>query len=130
LSGFGPSSDGSYSDFTPGLTLGETSTTSVAAAAAGGGGGGDKVVQTGLTPGSYATAIGWDCDGGTEGSAKRILIGTRRLGNYNEYALLSPNATVSTTGGGKAKSSSSSSPFDAKAVEFMIDDGDSDPIDR
>ena len=56
LRGFGPSSDGSYSDFTPGLTLGETSTSSVAAA--GGGGGDDKVVQTGLTPGSHCRWMG------------------------------------------------------------------------
>ena len=124
LSGFGPSADGSYSDFTPGLTLGETSTSSSAAA---GSGGDDKVLQTGLTPGSYVTAVGWDSDRGTEGSTKRILLGTS-FGELYEYALLSPNATAS-TGGGKAKPSSSSSPFDAKAGEIMTDDGDNDPID-
>jgi len=74
------------------LTLGETSTLSVAAAA-GGGGGDDKVVQTGLTPGSYVTAVGWDSDRGTEGSTKRILIGTS-FGELYEYALLSPNGSA------------------------------------
>ena len=111
LSGFGPSADGSYSDFTPGLTLNETSTSSSAA-----GGGDDKVLQTGLTPGSYVTAVGWDSDRGTEGSTKRILLGTS-FGELYEYALLSPNATAS-TGGGKAKPSSSSSLFDAKVVKL------------
>ena len=48
LQGFGPNVDGSYSDFVPGVSLGDTV----------GGNGGE--VQTGLTPGSYVTAVGWD----------------------------------------------------------------------
>lgn len=49
LAGFGPSPDGSYSGFRAGVTLGEVSSI-----------GDGAVVQTGLTPGSYVTAVGWD----------------------------------------------------------------------
>jgi len=113
LNGFGPHVDGSYSGFRDGVTLGEASTTGDGAISA-------VVVQTGLTPGSYVTAVGWDRDRGTEGSTKRILLGTS-FGELYEYALLSPNSS-------KVKSSS---PFDAKAGEIsaMMDDGDNDPID-
>lgn len=52
LNGFGPSVDGSYSGFRLGLTLAEV--------AVGGGGDAAGVVQMGLTPGSYVTAVGWD----------------------------------------------------------------------
>ena len=43
-------------------------------------------VQVGLTPGSYVTAVGWDRDYGTEGSTKRILLGTS-MGELYEYML-------------------------------------------
>ena len=49
LQGFGPNVDGSYSGFVPGVSLGDV--------VAGSGG---EVIQTGLTPGSYVTAVGWD----------------------------------------------------------------------
>ncbi|KAL3815462.1 hypothetical protein ACHAXA_008512 [Cyclostephanos tholiformis] len=52
LSGFGPGVDGSFSSSRAGATLAE--------ATGGGGGDGTSVVQTGLTPGSYVTAVGWD----------------------------------------------------------------------
>ena len=48
LNGFGPNADGSFSSFVPGVALGDV--------VAGSGG----EVQTGLTPGSYVTAVGWD----------------------------------------------------------------------
>ena len=48
LNGFGPNVDGSFSSFIPGVSLGDV--------LAGSGG----EVQTGLTPGSYVTAVGWD----------------------------------------------------------------------
>lgn len=51
LVGFGPGVDGSYSGSRAGATLAEAT----------GGGGGEAVsVQTGLTPGSRVTAVGWD----------------------------------------------------------------------
>jgi len=121
LEGFGPSgADGSYSGHKAGVTLGEAASLS--------GGDGEANVQVGLTPGSYVTAVGWDRDRGTEGSTKRILLGTS-YGELYEYALLSPNATAaaSSAGNGKGKSS----PFDARAGELSTaDDGDSsDPMD-
>ena len=51
LGGFGPGVDGSYSGSRAGSTLAE---------ATGGGGGEAASVQTGLTPGSRVTAVGWD----------------------------------------------------------------------
>ena len=59
-------------------------------------------------------------DRGTEGSTKRILLGTS-FGELYEYSLQSPLSS------GKLKSS----PFDAKAGEInaMMEDSDSDPID-
>lgn len=47
LMGFGPNVDGTYGSFVPGVSLADV-----------GSGGGD--VQTGLTPGSYVTCVGWD----------------------------------------------------------------------
>ena len=57
LAGFGPNADGSYGGFVPGAAFGD-----VVGGVGGGGssGGGESVVQTGLTPGSYVTAVGWD----------------------------------------------------------------------
>lgn len=58
-------------------------------------------------------------DRGTEGSTKRIIIGTS-LGELYEYSLHSPLSS------GKGKPSA----FDARAGEISaMDDGDSDPID-
>jgi hypothetical protein len=50
LGGFGPGADGSYAGSRAGATLAEAT----------GGGGEATAVQTGLTPGSYVTAVGWD----------------------------------------------------------------------
>lgn len=50
LAGFGPNADGSYSSFVPGVSLGDVAS----------GNGSGAFVQTGLTPGSYVTAVGWD----------------------------------------------------------------------
>ena len=41
-------------------------------------------IQAGLTLGSYVTAIAWDKERGTEGSSKRVLLGTS-LGEIYEY---------------------------------------------
>ena len=50
LGGFGPGADGSYAGYRAGATLAEATV----------GGGEAAAVQTGLTPGSYVTAVGWD----------------------------------------------------------------------
>lgn len=47
---------------------------------------------SGLTRGSYVTAVAWDKERGTEGSTKSILLGTN-LGELYEYTLISPDAT-------------------------------------
>jgi len=120
LAGFGPNADGSYSEFVPGVPLGEAGDGGGSAS----GGSGEVVCQTGLTPGSYVTAVGWDRDRGTEGSTKRFLLGTS-TGELYEYALVSPNAAPSTTPSSSAFSvnlrggtSGAKSAFDAKAGEL------------
>lgn len=52
----------------------------------------DPAVQTGLSKGSYITTVAWDRERGTEGSSKRILLGTN-LGEIYEYSLVSPSTT-------------------------------------
>ena len=61
-------------------------------------------VQQGLTPGSYVTAIAWDKEQGTEGSSKRILLGTS-IGEIYEYTL------VAGADGGHLPAGSSSKPI-------------------
>ncbi|KAL7537508.1 hypothetical protein ACHAXR_008540 [Thalassiosira sp. AJA248-18] len=122
LAGFGPNVDGTFSGYRAGMSLGDVVSGNNGNVS---GGGGETVVQTGLTPGSYVTAVGWDRDRGTEGSTKRILLGTSN-GELYEYVLLSPNAASP----GKVKSS----PFDTKAGELggatMDEYGEGDdPID-
>jgi len=51
-----------------------------------------KAVQTGISPGSYVTAVAWDKEQGTEGSTKKILLGTS-AGEIYEYSLLSPQSS-------------------------------------
>jgi hypothetical protein len=137
LNGFGPNADGSYAGFTPGVAVKDASSTSGGGTATSGGG---MDVQMGLTPGSYVTAVGWDRDRGTEGSTKRILLGTS-IGELYEYALVSPNASSkSSSGGGSGGGASSSgatdelpksklSAFDARAGELGMDN-DEEPIER
>ena len=48
-------------------------------------------IQSGLTTGCYVTAVAWDRERGTEGSSKRILLGTSN-GEIYEYSLVSPNS--------------------------------------
>ena len=51
-----------------------------------------SAVQAGLTTGTFVTAIAWDKEKGTEGSSKRILLGTS-AGEIYEYSLVSPKST-------------------------------------
>lgn len=60
--------------------------------------------QLGLTTGSYVTAVGWDRAHGTEGSSKRILLGTS-MGEVYEFALHgSDHVSSSSRGGGSSAS--------------------------
>jgi len=48
-------------------------------------------IQSGVTLGTYVTAVAWDKERGTEGSTKKILLGTSG-GEIYEYSLVSPNS--------------------------------------
>ncbi len=95
LKGFGPNPDGKSSTFS-GIAMNELPTT------AGQSSDSNSMyqqkkgnVQMGITDGSYITSIGWDRFRGTEGSTKKILIGTS-LGEIYEYSL---SASLSSDGG-------------------------------
>lgn len=53
----------------------------------------DSVIQQGLTPHSYITAVAWDKETGTEGSSKPILLGT----NLGELYQVTLDATLTST---------------------------------
>ena len=61
-------------------------------------------IQAGLTSGSYVTAIAWDKERGTEGSSKRVLLGTS-LGEIYEYTFPNPNDDEEPTTSSSRKSS-------------------------
>ena len=50
-------------------------------------------IQAGLSAGAYITAVAWDRERGTEGSTKKILLGTSS-GEIYEYSLVSPNSNT------------------------------------
>ncbi|CAB9513727.1 Vacuolar Protein (Partial), partial [Seminavis robusta] len=94
LPGFGPNADGSLPLTLTGIpatagtkvgTGGSSSTTS------NNNNNNNSNVQQGLSPGSYVTAVAWDRERGTEGSTKKILLGTSE-GEIYEYALISPTS--------------------------------------
>ncbi|EJK55959.1 hypothetical protein THAOC_24240, partial [Thalassiosira oceanica] len=97
LAGFGPNPDGTRG-CRPGVSV-------VEAAASPGPGTGDDgrpaAIQLGITPGSHVTAVGWDAGRGTEGSTKRIVLGTS-YGELYEYSLSGPGGT-SSDGGAKSR---------------------------
>lgn len=47
-------------------------------------------IQAGLSLGSYVTAVAWDKERGTEGSSKRVLLGTS-MGEIYEYTFPNPS---------------------------------------
>ena len=104
LAGFGPNVDGSSSTQS-GCALSELPTKPSTGSSES-----QRDVQMGLTEGSYITSIGWDRERGTEGSTKKILIGTS-YGEIFEYSL---NAALSSSDGGNAKGSSSVTGDDGK----------------
>jgi len=87
LAGFGRNADGSWPKELTGLPATASSESASNK---------DPAVQSGLSKGSYVTAVAWDRERGTEGSTKKILLGTNR-GEIYEYALVSPNNTTSST---------------------------------
>jgi hypothetical protein len=93
LKGFGPNVDGS-SGIVPGCAISELSKSNKST---GGGSSSESNsgIQMGLTAGSYITSIGWDRKRGTEGSTKKILLGTS-FGEIYEYSL---NASLSSSDG-------------------------------
>jgi hypothetical protein len=50
----------------------------------------------GLSAGSYVTAVAWDREKGTEGTSRKILLGTS-AGEIYEYILVSPSTTTTIT---------------------------------
>ena len=50
-------------------------------------------IQAGLSAGTYVTAVAWDNQRGTEGSTKKVLLGTS-AGEIYEYSLVSPNSST------------------------------------
>lgn len=91
LAGFGRGVDGNWPLHLTGVpatatpSTMTTSTTSTSSAATR-----DSSIQTGLSKGSYVTAVAWDRERGTEGSTKKIILGTS-TGEIYEYALVTPN---------------------------------------
>jgi hypothetical protein len=53
-------------------------------------------IQLGISAGSYVTAVAWDREKGTEGTSRKILLGTS-AGEIYEYMLVSPSNTTTTT---------------------------------
>lgn len=87
LAGFGRNADGSWpKDLT---AVSATSQSTNAASTSGA-----PAIQTGMSKGSYVTAVAWDRERGTEGSTKKILLGTN-TGEIYEYTLVSPNSSTS-----------------------------------
>ena len=80
-------------------------------------------IQMGLSAGSYVTAVAWDREKGTEGTSRKILLGTS-AGEIYEYMLVSPNemaaaTTAGTTSGGTNSSVSSSVKDDPEEVALL-----------
>jgi hypothetical protein len=80
-----------------------------------------QLVQLGLSTGSYVTAIAWDRERGTEGSTKKILLGTN-TGEIYEYSLASPNS-VPDESGDDASSSNHKNPSQPILLHQLNSDG-------
>ena len=91
LAGFGPNPDGSLSS----INIGKAAVASDYDTIASGTTSDKKMFQYGLTPGSYVTSVAFDKVKGTEGSTKKILLGSS-LGEIYEYSLTSPTVTHTT----------------------------------
>eukprot|EP00751_Fragilariopsis_kerguelensis_P001799 CAMPEP_0170818612 /NCGR_PEP_ID=MMETSP0733-20121128/40866_1 /TAXON_ID=186038 /ORGANISM="Fragilariopsis kerguelensis, Strain L26-C5" /LENGTH=1240 /DNA_ID=CAMNT_0011178811 /DNA_START=8 /DNA_END=3730 /DNA_ORIENTATION=+ len=76
-------------------------------------------LQMGLSAGSYVTAVAWDRDKGTEGTSRKILLGTS-AGEIYEYMLVSPNETAAMATAGTTSTSSSSSSANNDREEISL----------
>eukprot|EP00980_Cylindrotheca_fusiformis_P007800 scaffold1669_cov129-Cylindrotheca_fusiformis.AAC.11 len=81
LGGFGRNADGTWPKELTGVTASSQAHRKTSAV----------TVQSGMSMGSYITAVAWDRERGTEGSTKRILLGTN-TGEIYEYSLVPPNS--------------------------------------
>eukprot|EP00934_Nitzschia_sp_Nitz4_P005927 Nitzschia sp. Nitz4//scaffold11_size288233//23736//27629//NITZ4_000731-RA/size288233-snap-gene-0.39-mRNA-1//-1//CDS//3329533945//5917//frame0 len=96
LAGFGRNADGTWSKELTGVPATAAPHTEATNSSSKSSSNKDPLVQMGLSAGSYITAVAWDRERGTEGSTKKILLGTN-IGEIYEYALVSPaNATTGT----------------------------------
>ena len=77
-------------------------------------------LQMGLSAGSYVTAVAWDREKGTEGTSRKILLGTS-FGEIYEYMLVSPNETaaMATTSTSGISSSSSTVNEDPEEISLL-----------
>jgi hypothetical protein len=83
LAGFGRNADGSWPKELTGVTASSQAHRKSSSV----------TVQSGMSMGSYITAVAWDRERGTEGSTKKILLGTN-TGEIYEYSLVSPNSST------------------------------------
>lgn len=128
LNGFGRNADGTWPSKEK---LNGISASSQQQVNHGGGGGNSNnksnkfalPIQMGLSAGSYVTAVAWDRKKGTEGTSRKILLGTS-AGEIYEYMLVSPNemaaaTTAGITSGGNNSLSSSSVKDDPDEVSLL-----------
>lgn len=75
-------------------------------------------IQMGLSAGSYVTAVAWDRERGTEGTSRKILLGTS-AGEVYEYMLVSPNEIAAMTITGTSGTSASSTNDDPEEISLL-----------
>lgn len=86
LMGFGRNADGSWPKDLTGVSASSRAHKHSSSSS--------PAIQSGLSTGSYITTVAWDRERGTEGSTKKILLGTN-TGEIYEYSLVSPNSNSS-----------------------------------
>jgi hypothetical protein len=96
LPGFGDTAPG-------GSVLSSLTLTGISASAAMAGGRPPASIQQGLTPHTHVTGVAWNKERGTEGSSKKILLGTSG-GEIYEYSLHGPNSDGASDPDGNAGS--------------------------
>jgi Pep3/Vps18/deep orange family len=108
LNGFGRNADGSWSKDLNGISA--TSQARMSSNA--------KPLQMGISAGSYVTAVAWDREKGTEGTSRKILLGTS-AGEIYEYMLAS-GSSATTTNVTSSGASSSSTPKKNSDTEEIL----------
>jgi hypothetical protein len=120
LPGFGDTAPGG------GSALASLTHTGVSASAAALEGRPAASVQQGLSPRSRVTSVAWDKERGTEGSTKKILLGTS-LGEIYEHSLHGPNADGSPASDPDGAGGSGASPALPLLLHRMHGDAESGP---